>query len=318
MAGISEFLSVMTPGVAGSHVVVTLSTSNQATPLSVSAASIPTGAGLTEKQIAQAIAAGINTMLIANSIQYQGVPYFTQDGPSPFTFRTWVTDHIINVWSQGPFAIEIASSDPTMIVLCKSHPVYPTVADADQLAPMFNVKLSQNGVPFTDPQIALACSVASAEIVSYLGGYPGIGSQMIMTEFGFDTDACFTDYTPVISWDNAVIRGPSLVGTPDANTVQITSNVQIEWDTGAVNFTSWGFVPYIFRPLDKDNVLMMTYVAGLNKVHDIFKQEAMRLAGFLSVPMHFTSIKSNSMSVNLRGRDDVEQTVRGNLGRLFP
>lgn len=319
MPAINKYISILSPPLKTGTLTLTVKSFDLATPISFNVnISIPS-IDITEKQLAQAIAAGLTAGFTTNNALYSGIPSFTQNGVPPFTLRCWLIDHIVDVFCQVPFWIEVPTTDVTGIAMVIDEiPVYPTIKEAVDLAQILGTELAMaDGTPYTDSQKITVLRAASQELIGYMCGSPMIATQFLHQERGFGNDGCSLENYPVIANDQPVIRGPGRIGVVGSNDALITSDYDIDFENGILSFSSSGFMPFLDRPLDFDNLMAMTYVAGMTSIHPVLKQETVRVAGFIGQPLHIESLKGGSSSIKFRNREDVQALIQSNLNRIM-
>jgi hypothetical protein len=259
--------------------------------------------------IALAIKNAFNTFFTANDIAYDGYPSFGSDGYPPLRLKAVVCDHIVNLWSEVGFQIQV-TSDSTTVIGITDNPIFPTITEAEEIGALY-------GVGCMDLTIAAQVEflkIGSAQVVRYLGGFKVAASTYLHEERGLYGLGYKLNYFPVLYFDQPIIRGPgvTLVGVPSQDRLA-DNDIEVDTQDGLVSFPDYG--PYQRNVLDKNNYVKQTYVAGFANVPDICKQVAIQTLQFVKYNPAVKSLKQGAFTIEYRDLAAHELTFKTMLNQ---
>lgn len=227
-----------------------------------------------------------------NEFLYDGTPAPASETP-PFTFRTLVCDHVVNVWSQHEFTIEVDTGDAISVAV-ESTPAFVLVSEFNVIkrAVGVNTKPMLGGAALVDDEIISAIAAASAQACATLGKLI-CAATYVHEEFGGGSDGMTLEETPVVSIDTRV------TGSPDFNRIIYGLKLdQTARQTGVIQFGSAGIKLFdVWSSGDVGNYIGISYVSGYTTIPAILKREVVRYTGAQLVPIFASKFKIGTMEV---------------------
>ena len=315
MASVGKYISVLAPATAAGDVVLNIKSINRATPITFNI-TVPIETTASVVDIADLIKSGIDAQLVSLGYNYTGIPSFVYASTEwPFTFRTYQTDHIINIWSQTPYRLSVVSAPAGVTILTGSSPTLITLARARALAPIIGTTYASGATTYDDATLALALESASDEIISqYLGSHPVAASTFLHQEFGFNQNGFQLFYRPVIGWDIMAFRFPSFWNIAVPESGQLTAGYfSIDPTTGYVTFA----IRSGARPMRPGNVAKITYVSGKTEIPTSVEREIVRVGQYIKIPVFASRMKSASTQLDLVKREEMKAVIEGNLSGVM-
>lgn len=272
-----------------------------------------------EEQTALIIKDALNAYFSENEYLYQGVPSFSRDGYPPFTLIAVVCDHVIHVWSQVGFKITCSLSNgnaPETIIDIAEVPVFTTIEAFQNIAPSYGISLlNKDGSEYSEQQIVQMAKIGSNQIIRLLNGFKICASTYLTEHMGNYKLGFKFEVRPVLYEDRPIVRGPYFSNM--SAQYDCVLEYDIDYQDGLLKFPNYGI--YQRQPLDINNVLKMTYVAGFATIPSIVQEETSHIASFLKFNPMVESIKQGTFQINYRDfmmvRNEIQQSLNGALGR---
>ena len=269
-----------------------------------------------EIQCAQKIYNGIQNGLALSNAVYNGTPVFNTD-TFPFTFRPLIADHIVSMWSQSNYTIEISEFPTGMEVVISNDPVYITLSKAFELAPLTGLLLRDSlGNKILPPQLIAALKAASSKIVSILDGFVVIPTTYYQMAGGEWQRGVTTKYCPIIRLDNIVAKGPYLPQYVFSLGSSIIQRVEPNPETGSIKFLDWSNSVGLREASDFGNAIIWTYTAGYEYVTDSLGQITLQILALNQVPFEVQSFSGASFSMRFKDPLKAQQMINGYLNRF--
>lgn len=275
-----QFISVldMLSG-SGTHSLNIILTSYNAVP-NIAITAVATGnSSLTQVQLAKNIEAALIAELTDEDALFQGEPVFSGTTP-PALFKVTRTDHVVAIWSQAQFEIEV-TLNPVANTVLHSHdlnwgstPCLMTMDDLETLAALYAIDLEDsNGNDLTNLQKAILILRASARLISILRNNIVI-STYLHEEIGRMTNNIKLLKHPVVSYDSPKVRTPGMFTL--LGVIRTISSFNVT-SKGWVNFQQANTLIDVNPPFDWNNQIRMTYQAGQWHIPEIIKDKLMVL-----------------------------------------
>lgn len=317
MPSISKYISVLAPPTETGTVTLKMVSANRTPAVSFSIDIEVTDVELTARQFATLILAALNQAFEDNDALYSGAPQFSGDGEAPFTFRVIQCDHLINIWSQAQFFLEVETNDIGFRFAIEEIPIFSTIKEAKKLGQVLGVSfLNSEGTPYDDEDMELLLRSASQEIIGYANGNVMAASTYLVEDRGFITNGIMLDYFPILFSDRPVIRGPWMDPALNNSPVnQLVGGFQLDTVNGILSFDS------TFYPNESalwiDNMVAMTYAAGLSSIHPLLKQETVRVCSYINQPVQVAKMKGGTFSIDFTKREEVISMIQANVNRIL-
>ena len=313
MPSVSKFISVLKAPTGASDLQLKIRSVNRS-PSEASTVTV-TGplSGKSEGELAEIIKDAVNARLTTDGRIYTGIPSFDYQGIPPFDLRARVTDHVVQVWGQSQFAIDVLSSPDNMILSVEDLPAFITIAKAKKLGPLVGTKLvKNNGTAYTDDEVQALIEIGSQEMLSVTHGHFIMAAQYLHEERGFNTAGTTLSYTPILEHDHPVARTPQTAALAISTGNPTLLNYHLDFATGELTFPEFTFPMIPFgHPLDYDNILKLTYVAGTNGIHPLLARETIRVAGYVKLPETIEELKAGTTTIKYKkNRDAILESAR--------
>lgn len=316
MASTFRYVSVLTPPKANVNVVFTFSQRNVVESSFTSTVELTSG--MTEDDVAQAIKDQFNADFITNNAAYDKIPMFSRDGYPPFTLVAVDCDHTVHVWSQVGFNLDVTSpEDPNAPLLeIRDIPIFPTVQDWLDLGPQYGLVVTDaNGDPLPSDVLSQAMRICSAKVIELLHGFKVVASTYVQEERGNYKLGYKLDVWPVLYEDRPIVRGPYFSILTNQSDIAPIVNYDIDYQDGLVSFPNYG--SYQRQPLDINNVLKQTYVAGFANVPDVCKQVAVQIGSFLNYNPAISELKQGVFTVRYRDLEKIRLEMQVSLNQAL-
>ena len=313
MASVSKFISICDSGdgTAGKPSITIKGRGK------FSAVSIPVSLDLagdeSECDIATLLSDAINAAAVAAHCNYSGVPFFENKyADQTFQIKAISTEHLVNVWSQAQYAIEI--TDPGALTLYNGGAVLSTLSKADDAIGSY-ASLSKWS-HMSHKQKASLLATASSELIA-LCKFDMIESQYMFEMRSNLTDGFHLSFYPIQTHDDIYAFYPSPVQAYENSLYAVSDFYEflVERD-GTVSFNSLGTLDQE-GPLRKGNLIKMRYQAGLDYIPDAILAEMFKICKFVSVPSHIESIKTGTTAAKFKDDAKMHAGIVQRLQGLF-
>lgn len=302
------FTAINNPALAGQAFSITVSPLNEDTA----------------EQLASKIYLALQAELAANSalLAYSGIPSFFPEDIA-FTFRVYLTGHILSIWSQCQFLVTAVFEDPgdaSFNISILDTPVFPLIQETKDDAPICGVPLvTTTGEDMTDAQIQVAIEKSSAQLVAWLHGFNVVMSTYLHSETGQWWRGFMLRFNPVLSWDSISVNGPVIGIFSRANGgLGIFTRFDVDEYTGNVEMLDFSNSIGGLEVGDFGHNIRMTYAAGFNTIPEVLKTESIRVLGSVKSPIMFKSIEGGRGKLELKEQAKVIQEVLFNLQEFTP
>ncbi len=237
----------------------------------------------------------------------------------PFTFRAYICEHVVNVWSQCQFSVAISSDTSGTNIVAAETPVFPLLTEAKDIAAVKGVNfVDQNGDDLTDAQIIKAMTLSSAQICAWLRGFNVVLSTYLHSETGQWWKGFPLRFNPVEFWDPINARGPFISNYAGAYGAAVIQRFDVDSYTGVVEMLDFSESLQIREIGDFGNQIHMTYAAGYSHVPDVLKAETVRVLGLSKEPLSILSLKGGRGEIVFRDQKDAMREILYNLQEFAP
>lgn len=311
-ASINNYISVVqSPTADNSGMTITLKSVNRSP--SVSVATTVTGLMKSDspEDVIGKIKTALDAQLTASNAKYSGQPDFQVNVQGSFTFKTYQTEHTLCIWSQAPYQLTVSSDTSGCSTLVDDIPLLMTIPQMEKIAPRLGVDLSN----MTDPDKIQLLIIISQQVISWIGYVP-TATVYLHEARTFYQNGTSLDRTPVIEHDPPAIRSSNPVESLIATSEQVKSQFDLNYQTGVLTFSDYGILysqSMRRRPLDYNNFLRMTYVAGHIHIPPIVKTEALKLANVISTRPNVSRLKIGTFQVDYRENREYINEIRTNI-----
>lgn len=257
-----------------------------------------------------------------NALLYGGAPVGNRSA-IPFTFYPILTDHVVCIWSQGDFSVEISSEDDPIpaTVLEGSVPAYATVTEFLARYRALGVSLEPitGGDALEEDEIASAIEFASGEAYSVMGRL--ICKAVYWHQQSMSGEDGFTvDQTPCVLVHRARSKGPAAA---EIGIIQDNAGISdfipdnVGRETGVISFATMGISPMdTFTAGDFGNYLSVTYVAGERSIPAVLRREVIKLVGAQIIPTFISKLKIGTAEIQFKDIDKVRKEFNTVLAGL--
>lgn len=295
MGSNATFLSVMTPATSAGTITFLLETidytatltpsdrMSQSESLSVTLTVTGVVCTIDEVELATLIYEQISEAILAQTdLAYDGV-MTTPDETTPGNFQVTNSEHVICLWSQALFKLSVVSNPTGCTLVLSEAPVLITLAEAKEIASVLSLSWrSDQGTTLTDAQIIKLLTLASADLVSKLRN--NIVLTTYMKEFkGNNVLGIKLSPTPIIDYDQPSIRRKD--SSADFATLDWGKWVyHLNHETGKFTFRKDEVIIDDGSPFYKDNVILISFIAGHTHIPDEIKKGVVDMARYLLNP----------------------------------
>jgi hypothetical protein len=250
------------------------------------------------------LASGINyeqngqTSNINNPLNFipNGQPAFSSD-PPPDSFNITQTDHILCIWSQCQFRLTVLGNTCGNFIVINETPVFPTLADITNIAPVLGVDLTDNNeTQLTPQQVVYLATVASAQLVRLINNNIVISTYM-HEEIGRNTGTLRLKAVPVINYDMPQVRRPYIIGITSILITKSPVAYQVDRQLGLLNYRFTNDLIEISEPFQQYNEIKCTYRAGYLNIPQLIKEKVIQLMGLSLEDINVNILKGGSGSV---------------------
>lgn len=226
--------------------------------------------------------------------------------PAPFTFRAFIIDHIVSIWSQSQFTVKKVSDTSQCYISYGNTPTFPMLAEAKEIAAVNGINLvDMNNVAFSDTDIKIAMELSSAQICAWLRGFNVVLSTYGHQETGEWARGFTVRFNPVVFNDHIVVRGPSISDYTGSEGPSVVQRFNVDSYTGVVDFLDWSNAVQVREIGDFGNSILMTYAAGYSSVPDAVKAASVRVLGMTKEPLSIAEFRGGSGGMKFRDKDKV-------------
>ncbi len=269
-----------------------------------------------ESRCARKIFYGIQNGLALNNAVYNGTPVFNTD-TFPFTFRPLITEHVVSLWSQSNYSIEIASYPTGMEVVTSNDPIFCTLRRAYELGPVTGVTFKTTDLqPMTPPMMIMALEAASSKIISTLDGFNVIPTTYFQMASGEWQRGVTCKYCPLIRVDHIVAKGPYLPQYVFSLGSSIIQRVEPNPETGSIKFLDWSNSVGLREAADFGNAIIWSYTAGYEYVTTSLAQTSLQVLALNQTPFEVQSFSGASFSMRFRDPTEAQRMINGYLARF--
>lgn len=256
MADHRYYLSIMTPAASTGDIQLQIDTYDADFNISIQPDCTGFTAGMSETDTAIVL----QNQLVLQTPQYSGAPRFSAE-PYAATFRITRTEHVICIWSQAQFRVQILNNNVGCNVKESTAPCLMTLAVAEGRAAAYGIPFATpNGGQLTTQEIIDLIEVTSSELCGYLRN-----NVVISTYLGeWRTDgmkAVFTSPCPGLAIDQPLIRRKNLY---EMYSIPQYSQLAYNWvrHTGQLVFRFNQTYINAGEPFELDNEVRVTFIAG--------------------------------------------------------
>ncbi len=313
----SVFINVMCPATSSGAgtVTFTFTKANVLSPVSFSI-DIDIASSDNELTIANKLWTGLTEGLSANAALYNGTPSFLTDTYQPFTFQVIRTAHMISVWSEASYQLEMENGSDSLIELC-NVPIYGTLAEIISYASISGVRLLDvNSVPLTPHQIILAAKASASTIVQMMNGFNIIPTTYLQIESGEWQRGICCRYAPVISRSPIMARGPYTANYSNFLSVSTVQRVDFDPYTGMMWFLDYSNSLGIREATEFGNSIIWSYVAGYEYAAEALMQALTKVIGLARVPAEVAEFQDSSFRMKFVNPETAYATVAAQLSQF--
>jgi hypothetical protein len=266
----------------------------------------------TEVGLAYSLASQFNTILIQASAAYNGQPVFSDQLPIS-SFNVTVTDHVVCIWSQANFRIELTSNTTGSSILVGPSPVLVTLQKAKNYAPLLGIEFSDfNENNLTDKQIMVLMELASDQIVK-LTNNNIINSTYLKEHIGNMTGTLTLGKGPITSWDVPYIRRPYIILVTAIPLGQAAIAYNVVTRLKLVNYRFTNDLMNLFDPFEMNNEVKMSYRAGFLNIPRIIQEKVVEMSSLMLTDTNIKSLKGGSAAVEFRAPQEVLNAISQEL-----
>lgn len=307
----ANYLSILKPCAANGNLQLELRTIDATSSVDLTV-NVPLLVNDTEKVVAKKVEDTLNAYFAANTdpetektYVYSGQPSFSSGG-YPGTFRIHRTEHILSIWSQANWVLDVVNDATTLTrAVAGPKPVLVTVAQINALAPILSLDLLQDsGVALTELQIVELLTLSSAELCER------INNKIVATTYlhecsGRQAGMMRGRVRPGLNWD--------LPATKDSTLFGIGYDSFTDIGRGKWNFINkWSQLEYrgansLFgnSPLAMEAEVKWTYVAGHYQIDPLIRSVLSQIAMRILEDTDFSMIQVGTWRAEREGIDKI-------------
>lgn len=258
MGSNSTFISITTPPSSDGSLSFSLDTFDAETNVSLNLTISGILSSYDEEETATLIYTSLSSQL--SSYAYSGEAVFS-DSPFVATFRVHKTQHVVSIWSQCGYELQLQTNTCGAVAKVSTAPVLMTVSKARSFANIKGFQLvSGTGVSLTDSEVTELLLRSSVQICSYLRCKVAITTYLNSFR-GQDNKSVFTTPTPGINRDVVRVRRKAYINLY-TNPTYMTFTFFWNRMTGELNYRPTSNVVNTKAPWDLDNEAHLTFTAG--------------------------------------------------------
>ena len=258
----------------------------------------------TESQMALTIFTQASSIIASAGYYYNGAPLAVPDPPYP-SWRLVQTGHVVNIWSQSQFTLDITADNTGSYYSITDTPTLTTVADALKFGPVTNQYFQNNvGGPLTTIQIADLMTATSAYVTEILKNPVVQGCYYYEAWTNFINGIQLQNY-PIQYMDNPYILRPTIITNLTLSaTADLDSRYFIDSATGWVQFRFAQDMLFNFEPFDMNNQWRCTYIAGYLQIPTAIKLAVVAMSYQLQTQSNVQELRGGSFVVRFNPSQD--------------
>lgn len=223
---------------------------------------------------ADVVVDGVSTTV---PLLYSGTPVYSSGSPLP-TFQVTRTDHVLCVWSQCQFRVELDSSIGNQMVV-ETIPLLDTLESFESMAAIRGVDLETlEGTALTTAQKVLLIKTVSSQIVEFTRN-AFVMSTYLEEITGRITMGVRTKKRPIVEFDSPRMRYAVLLWTVVSGVIRSIKGYDVNHSTGWIKWRHHSPLLDTREPFGYNNEVKITYVAGYMNIPFIVKEKLVSLAG---------------------------------------
>lgn len=271
-----QFISVLTVPASSGQAVFEIKTYDASTNIILTLTATGLNTTDSENAIAKKIYDQFNTLLTNNSANFTA-PVYGADTPAA-KFRAHRTEHVISIFSESQFSVELLSNTTGNIIYIDNVPIPLTISEAQSLGAIQGQQFKDfDGNNLTNSQIADLLAASFAEFVAYTNNYV-VMATYVHEEEGIGDDAIQLGKRPLVSVDIPQIRRPIfLTNIAQETTVSGMFIYIVNRELGWIQYKFAQDILFNYEPFDKGNEIKISYVAGYKSIPLAVKSALLRL-----------------------------------------